>query len=76
MTADTYQSRARSAFLARLQDIARCTQAEAEKVFQVYQSTRLVALDTSAWRYEVAHGAFLEPDVIRRAIEHPGAFRV
>lgn len=76
MAADTYQNRARSAFLARLQEITRCTQAEAEKVFQVYQNSRLVALDTSAWRYEVAHGAFLEPDVIRRAIEHQGAFCV
>lgn len=45
-----------------------CTQAEAEKVLQVYRKAKAVRLDAVSGVYRLTHGAFWEADVIHRAI--------
>ena len=56
-------------FVENLMQLSGCTKAEAEKVFALYRKERLVKRDAVHGRYSVTHGAFLDADVIRRAIE-------
>lgn len=42
---------------------------DAEKVFAAYRRTKVIKLDSWMGRYALAHGAFWEKKVIRRAIK-------
>lgn len=56
-------------FLETLMSLSGCTMADAEKVFALYRKEQLIKLDAVHGRYSVTHGALLDADVIRRAIE-------
>ena len=44
------------------------TQDEADAILALYKRENLVKLDWGIGRYKIKHGAFLEPDVLRRAL--------
>jgi hypothetical protein len=46
-----------------------CTEAEAEKVLRIYKKERLMKIDSYMGTWHIKHGAFLDVDVLRRAIE-------
>ena len=41
---------------------------QADAILALYKRENLVKLDWGIGRYKVTHGAFLEPDVLRRAL--------
>ena len=45
-----------------------CTDDEAEAIRQLYVKNKLMRADHIARRYNVNHGAFLEPDALRNAL--------
>jgi hypothetical protein len=48
-------------------NIASLTEAEARKALVTLRKVKALKLDAVNGRYLVTHGAFMEPDVIRRA---------
>lgn len=62
--------RADTDFLAILADAAKLNADEAGRVFRLYRKNRIVRLDAGIGRWTVSHGAFLDGDVIRRALAH------
>ncbi len=63
-----YENAANS-FIECIQDIAKCTKVEAEKVLNIYQKERLVKLGWNDGQFHMKHGGFMDAKVIRRAIE-------
>lgn len=57
-------------FVRSVVEIAGCTEAEAVKVMNLYRKTKIAKLDPVIGRISVKHGAFLERDVIMRAVAH------
>lgn len=57
------------AFIERLQDLGQISRADAIKVKEFYLKNRLAKLDAGIGRISVKHGAYLDRDVIRRAVE-------
>ena len=45
-----------------------CTDEQAEAIRQLYVKNKLMRADHIARRYNVRHGAFLDPDVLRNAL--------
>lgn len=60
---------AQADFVETLMSLSGCSKADAEKVFALYRQEQLIKLDAVHGRYSVKHGALLDTDVIRRAIE-------
>jgi DNA repair protein RadC len=61
---------AENAFAALVVEKIGCTEAEGFKVFALYKKNKLLSrIDLTNQRYTVKHGAFLAPDVMRRALE-------
>lgn len=61
---------AENAFIETIMNIAGCNKAEAKKVMRLYLKERLAKCDAVIGRITVKHGAYLEADVIRRAIDY------
>lgn len=59
---------AQNNFVANIQNIANCTEAEAEKVLAVYRKAKVLKNDFVNGRIDVKHGAFLDAKTIRNAI--------
>ena len=59
---------AEARFIESIRGIVDCTEAEARKVMNLYLKEKLAKLSIGVGQINVKHGAFLEPDVIRRAI--------
>lgn len=60
--------RAEESFLDVLVDLGGISRDEAERVLAYYRKHRLVKMDAVNGRMDVSNGAFLERDVIRRAV--------
>ena len=61
---------AENAFITSVVEIAGCTEAQAAKVMNLYLKNKIAKLDPVIGRVSVKHGAFLERDVILRAVAH------
>jgi hypothetical protein len=55
-------------FIASLMEFGGITRAEATRVFDLYRREKLIKRDAVGGVYNVKHGAFLDRDVIRRAL--------
>lgn len=60
---------AEAAFIANLMAAGEITKEQAEKVLQAYRRARVVKMDAVVGVISVKHGAFLDRDVIRNAME-------
>lgn len=60
---------AHAAFIETLQGFAGISRADAIKVKALYLKHRLATLDPGIGKIHVKHGAYLEPDVIHRAVD-------
>lgn len=60
---------AHESFVETLQRCGDISRADAIKVKTLYLKHRLAKLDTGVGVINVKHGAYLEPDVIRRAVD-------
>ncbi len=60
---------AENGFIAVLMKSATISQAQAEKVMQVYRKAKVLKMDAVGGHMTVKHGAFLDRDVILRALE-------
>ncbi len=56
-------------FLSCIRRIAKCTQGEARKVLERYRQDKILKFDSVNGSWSVVHGAFLDADVIQRAIK-------
>lgn len=56
-------------FTQTLMDLHGITKDDAWKVLEVYRKARAVKLDAFHGRYSVKHGAFLDHDVVLRALD-------
>ena len=56
-------------FNETVRGIARCTEAEAKAVTAYYLKNRIAKLDIPSGRISVKHGAYLDADVLQRAIK-------
>lgn len=56
-------------FVRTLMEMGSITKVQAEIVFNVYRKLKLVKRDVVNAVYTVKHGAYLDRDVIRRALE-------
>jgi hypothetical protein len=54
--------------LDSIMEITGCNEAEAEKAFVTLKKAKALKLDSYAGRYTVKHGAFLDREVLVRAI--------
>lgn len=59
---------AENAFIATLSEVASIPADAAAKVFDLYKKNKLIKFDRLNRRYTVKHGAFLDADVILRAL--------
>ena len=57
------------AFIEVLQSAGEISRADAIKVKSLYLENRLAKMDTGIGRISVKHGAYLDRDVIRRAVD-------
>lgn len=57
-------------FIEIVRERTSCTEAEAVKAFETLKKLRLIKLDAVGGRYTVKHGAYLEPDALRNAINY------
>lgn len=48
------------------------TSDQADKILKVYQKERIVKLDWGIGHYNVKHGAFMEKNVLQRALDISG----
>jgi len=62
-------------FIDTLMEFGGITRAEATRVFDLYRREKLIKRDAAGGVYNVTHGAFLDRDVIRRALAESGASR-
>ena len=60
---------AETSFISTLQEISGCTEGEAYAVMAFYLKNKMAKLSAGVGAINVTHGAYLEPDVIRRAIK-------
>ena len=51
-------------------ELTGCTEAEAIKAFNVMRKLKVIKLDSGMGRYNAIHGAFMEPDALRNAINY------
>jgi hypothetical protein len=61
-------AQAEISFVEMVQEMLGCSQEDAYKVFDRYLKERIIKRDLAMGRYNVKHGVFLEPDVMRNAI--------
>jgi hypothetical protein len=59
---------AEESFIGSLMEFGGITRAEATRVFDLYRREKLIKRDAVGGVYNVKHGAFLDRDVIRRAL--------
>lgn len=59
---------AQTRFTDLMIEISGCTQEQAVKVLEVYKKAKVVKLNVAQGVYDFKHGAFVEKDVILRAI--------
>ena len=55
--------------LACIQGIIKCTLADAKHILEVYKREKVIKIDVVNGSWHVTHGAFLDADVLRRAIK-------
>jgi hypothetical protein len=65
----TRMENAADKFCATLVELGGCSATEAVKVFNLYLKNKVIKMDAVGGVYNVKHGAFLDRDVIRRAVE-------
>lgn len=56
-------------FLNTIMSIVDCSREEAQKVLNEYRRAGAVKRDAIGGRYRVTHGVYMEPDIIRNAIQ-------
>ncbi len=54
--------------IATLGEIAGITEADATKAFATFRKVKAIKLDAVGGRYIVKHGAYMDAEVIRRAV--------
>ena len=59
---------AETSFVATLQEISGCTENQAHAVMAFYLKNKLAKMSVGIGSISVTHGAYLDADVIRRAI--------
>jgi hypothetical protein len=59
---------AENSFVESVMNCGACTKAEAEKVMAYYLKHKIAKMDAVIGRISVKHGAYLDADVIRNAI--------
>ncbi|MDR8093120.1 hypothetical protein KPB05_37320 [Burkholderia gladioli] len=57
-------------FIETVQAITGCTREEGEKALNTMRQLRVIKLDAGIGRYTAKHGAFMEPNALRRAIAY------
>jgi len=63
---------AEEGFLQVLMDLGGINKSEAMKVLGVFRKAKVLKMDPVGGRMSVKHGAYLNPDVIKRALESVG----
>lgn len=61
---------AENTFIAMIQKETGCNAETAEKVMALYLKEKLAKLHPNIGRIQVSHGAFLDADVLKRAVNH------
>lgn len=59
---------AEETFVQTVQELTGCTREEAAKALTTMRKLRVVKLDSAMGRYRATHGAYMEPEALRRAI--------
>ncbi|WP_434716319.1 hypothetical protein [Paraburkholderia sp. A3RO-2L] len=57
-------------FIKIVMQITGCTEEEGAKALATLRKAKVVKLDAVNGRYTVVHGAYLEPEVLRNAINY------
>jgi hypothetical protein len=60
---------ASTSFIEYVQEQTGCTPAEATRVLNLYRKEKLLKVDAYMGTWHIKHGAFLDLDTLRRAIE-------
>ncbi|MBC3871493.1 hypothetical protein [Undibacterium oligocarboniphilum] len=60
-------------FRETVRDLTSCSEEEALKAFNVMRKLKEIQLDSGGGRYNVIHGMYLEPEVLRNAINYPSS---
>lgn len=55
-------------FIKTLQELGNISEEDAIKVFNYYLKHKLIKRDVAAGKYNVKHGAYLDPEIIKKAV--------